>query len=67
MILSPQPVLLTNNITGDETDLVYRQTSDDVYVKPNHYAHTPFPTKYVSDTLIKTAGYVRRKRCTVYG
>ena len=59
MILSPQPVLLTNNITGNETDLVYRQTSDDVYVKPNHYAHTPFPTRYVSDTPIKTAGYVR--------
>ena len=59
LTLNPQPVLLTNTITGDETDLVYRQTSDDVYVKPNHYMHTPFPTQYVSNTPIKTAGYVR--------
>ena len=59
MKLSPQPVLLTDTITGDETDLIYRQTTNDVYVKPNEYTHTPFPTTYLSETPIKTAGYVR--------
>jgi hypothetical protein len=59
MKISPQPVLLTDTITGDETDLVYRQTADDVYVKTKEYTHTPFPTRYLSDTPIKTAGYVR--------
>jgi hypothetical protein len=59
MDLSPQPVLLTDDIAGDEGDLVHRIPSSDVYVKSNHYNHTPFPTRYVSDTPIKTAGYVR--------
>ena len=59
MDLSPQPILLTDDITGDETDLVYRIPSDDVYVKSAHYNHTPFPKRYVVDTPIKTAGYVR--------
>ena len=59
MNLSPQPVLFTDNITGDETDLVFRIPSSDVYVKSNHYNHKPFPVRYVTDTPIKTAGYVR--------
>ena len=57
--LSPQPILLVDSISGSETDLVYRQTPDNVYLKPSHYDHTPFPTKYRADSAFKTAGYVR--------
>lgn len=57
--LSPQPILLTNTIPDDVTDLIYRQLPDNVFLTPQNYNHAPFPTKYVSDTALKTAGYVR--------
>jgi len=57
--LSPQPIRLTNE---DETDnLVYNIPETDVYLKPNNYDNTPFPTKFIPEgqTQIRTAGYVR--------
>ena len=56
--LSPQPVELVNSIDPSVTDLIIRQVPSDVYLKPQGYNHTPFPTKYFSEGYIKTAGYV---------
>ena len=56
--LSPQPVELVNFIDPSATDLIIRQVPSDVYLKPQGYAHTPFPTNYFSEGFIKTAGYV---------
>ena len=58
-LISPQPVLLTNEVPDVPTDLVYRLTEDEVYLKTKDYTHAPFPTKYVEENPVKTAGYVR--------
>ena len=58
-VISPQPVLLTNDIPNIENDLVYRLPETDAYLKTKDYAHAPFPTKYVSENPVQTAGYVR--------
>jgi hypothetical protein len=57
--LSPQPILLTDTIPDEVTDLVYRQLPDGVFLTPQDYDHAPFPSKYTNDTVLKTAGYVR--------
>ena len=49
--LSPQPVELVQTVTGDETDLIYRQRPFETYLKPDGYDHSPFPTKYKDDEL----------------
>jgi hypothetical protein len=59
--LSPQPILLTETIPDDVSDLIYRQLPGSVFVAPNGYAHKPFPVKYVNDPELKTAGYVRQE------
>lgn len=56
--LNPQPVILTDNITGKETDLIYRIPQHQVYVKPDNYDHKPFPTKVVTDNYFPNAGFV---------
>ena len=56
--LNPQPVELTDDGAGAETDLVYRIQSGEVYLKPDGYTHAPFPVKYDQNTYIKTAGPV---------
>ena len=56
--LVPQPILLTNSFTGNETDLIYRIKESEVYLKPEGYNHKPFPSKYVFDTYTKNSGYV---------
>ena len=58
--LNPQPILLTESIPDDTTDLVYRQLPTGVFVAPKEYTHNPFPTQYQDETPIKTAGYVRQ-------
>jgi hypothetical protein len=57
--LSPQPILLTDTIPDNVTDLVYRQLPDGVFLTPQNYNHAPFPTEYQSETVLRTAGYVR--------
>jgi hypothetical protein len=59
--LNPQPFLLTDSIPEEVTDLIYRQLPSGVFVAPQDYNNTPFPTKYVEDTVINTAGYVREE------
>jgi len=56
--LSPQPILLTNNVTGKETDLIYRIQENEVLVKGNGYQHKPFPTTYTDKFELRHAGYV---------
>tara|TARA_Y100001978_G_scaffold32145_1_gene27920 strand:- start:26069 stop:39172 length:13104 start_codon:yes stop_codon:yes gene_type:complete len=56
--LSPQPVELVQTVTGNETDLIYRQRPFETYLKPDGYNHAPFPTKYKDKDYIQTAGYV---------
>ena len=56
--LQPQSVELVNSVTGDETDLVYRIRPFETYLKPENYNHAPFPTTYVDNTYVRTAGYV---------
>lgn len=56
--LTPQPILLTDYITGKETDLIYRIPKYETYLTPSNYNHKPFPTKYLDKTYVKNAGYV---------
>jgi len=56
--LTPQPVILVDNITGEETDLIYRIRPFEVYEKPQNYNHKPFPTKYINKGFTKDSGYV---------
>lgn len=56
--LSPQPILLTNNITGQETDLIYRIPESQVLSKDIGYQHRPFPTIDTEKFQYRHAGYV---------
>lgn len=56
--LSPQPIILTDKITGQETDLIYRIPEYKTYSKSENYNHAPFPTKNIIDTFVPTTGYV---------
>jgi len=56
--LTPQPILLTNNVTGKETDLIYRIQSYETYLKPKNYNHRPLPAKYIDQGYTKNSGYV---------
>ena len=58
MRLSPQSIELVNNVTGEETDLVYRIKPFETYLAPNGYNHAPWPEKYVEDTFVRNSGYV---------
>tara|TARA_B110000285_G_scaffold132392_1_gene148607 strand:+ start:4170 stop:19922 length:15753 start_codon:yes stop_codon:yes gene_type:complete len=59
--LDPQPILLTDTGTGQETDLVYRIKDHETYLKSNNYDHSPFPTKYIQKGYTKDSGYVNPK------
>ena len=56
--LSPQTIELVDKIDPRDTSLVIKALPSDIYVKPNMYDHKPFPTKYFSEGVYKTAGYV---------
>lgn len=56
--LNPQPILLTDKIPTNETDLIYRIKSYEPYVRPNNYIHKPFPIKAIPINYFSTAGYV---------
>lgn len=58
-LINPQPVELVNQIDPTLNDLVYRITPDQVYLAPEGYTHSPFPTSLVKD-FITTSGYVNR-------
>ena len=64
--LSPQPVELVNTRQVGTTDLVIRQLPADVYLKPEGYTHTPFPTDTYKNITeyVPTAGYVRPQDVT---
>ena len=54
---NPQPFVLTNNITGEETDLVYRISDFEVYKAPNNYNNSPFPVTDELPQFTKSSGY----------
>ena len=54
---NPQPFLLTNDITGEETDLVYRIPDFSVFKKPAKYNNTPFPVTESLPQYTRDAGY----------
>ena len=56
--LTPQPILLTDRVTGAETDLVYRIQSYQTYLKSKNYNHKPYPTKLITKGFTKDSGYV---------
>jgi len=57
--LDPQPILLTDTVPDNVTDLVYRQLPGNVFLVPQGYDSAPFPSKYTDDTVLRTAGFVR--------
>lgn len=57
MLINPQPIEFVNSIDTNINDFVYRITKDSVYVKPDDYTHSPFPTSTVEE-YVPTAGYV---------
>ena len=59
--LKPQPIELTNSVTGQEKDLIYRILPYQVYLKPKDYNSNPFPAKYVTKPYVKDAGYVNQE------
>ena len=60
--LTPQPIELVNQITGQETDLIYRIRPFEAYVKSTDYDHNNvFPSKSTLDTYVKNAGYVNQQ------
>ena len=56
--LSPQPIELVQRKDPLATDLVYRIEPYEVYVKPENYDHTPFPSVFVNNGFTKDSGYV---------
>lgn len=59
MRIEPQPFLLTNNITGEETDLIYRIPDFEVFKKPSDYSSTSaFPVTVDLPQYTRTSGYV---------
>ena len=56
--LEPQPVKLVDILPSTTTDLVLNLTPREVYLKPDHYVHAPFPTVTESKEYVRTAGYV---------
>jgi hypothetical protein len=59
MLVNPQPFELTNSVDPSVNDFVYRILPTEVYLPPENYNHSPFPTKIVEDYFADTAGYVR--------
>ena len=54
---SPQAFLLTNDITGNETDLVYRISDFEAYKKPDNYSNALFPTLTDLPQYTRNPGY----------
>ena len=56
--VEPQTFLLTNNVTGEETDLVYRIRDFEVFKKPQGYTSNAFPALPQLPQYTRSAGYV---------
>lgn len=63
--IEPQPFSLTNNITGEETDLIYRIPDYQVFKKPTGYTSSPFPTLAELPQYTRSAGYVHNEDASV--
>jgi hypothetical protein len=56
--LNPQPIELTDSISFESPNFVYKIKSNETYLAPEDYDHAPFPTKYFDESYVKTAGFV---------
>lgn len=57
--IEPQLIELVTSENTDRTDLVYEYKKSDVYIEPNNYNHSSFPSVYQEDEYSKTGGYVK--------
>ena len=57
--IEPQLVDLVQSVDNTKTDLVYQYPTSKVYLAPENYTHTPFPTKFTTEEYTKTGGYVK--------
>lgn len=55
---NPQGIELVDSINPEVVDFIYRQTSNDVYLKPLGYNNNPWPTK-ASQSYLRSPGHVR--------
>lgn len=56
--LNPQPIELTDSVSFETTNFIYKIKSNETYLAPEDYDHAPFPTKYFDESYVKTAGFV---------
>lgn len=63
---NPQPFKLVGAKNESETDLVYEQTYQDVYIKPVGYNHNPWPLKKSNSQYLRTPGYVKYDQVSKY-
>ena len=59
--IEPQPFLLTNLSTGEETDLIYRISDFEVFKKPSDYTSAIFPATEELPQFTRTPGYVHNE------
>ena len=58
--INPQPLELVDFIDVNDVDFVYRQTPNDVYIKPSNFTNNVWQTKQL-DNFLRTPGYVRKE------
>lgn len=58
--INPQPLELVNAINTTDVDFVYRQTLNDVYIKPSNFTNKVWQTKQL-DNFLRTPGYIRKE------
>lgn len=57
----PQVIELTDSVSFNRTDLVYEIPKSSVYLRPEDYTHSPFPTNADFEVYTKDSGYVRNQ------
>ena len=56
---NPQGFELVNSVDSSKVDFIYRQTPNDVYLKPLGYNNNPWPVTSATKTYLRTPGHVR--------
>jgi hypothetical protein len=57
--VNPQPILLTNQSSENQSDFIIRQNADAVYVKPINFNYNLWPINNYYKPLLRSSGYVR--------
>jgi hypothetical protein len=58
--INPQPLEVVDFIDVNDVDFVYRQTPNDVYIKPSNFTNNVWQTKQL-DNFLRTPGYIRKE------